>query len=210
MEGSLSAWPGLSLSQMRLLGVPLGCLRLLSLSFPSFFSVEILSFLSPCPLTFPLNTEMTPGIKRKNASNIKQRLEIERHPSRSQEIPETRFSWQGDFKLHILQSGSAVALFGVAASDRGRLWHRVPLGPRARLRLHAGCTGISPEICKRIVYNVVRASLPQEPTRHSDSGCSGLWGSKGGCPSSLGCTRLPGPLWSPPSLKGGYSSQSPS
>lgn len=69
------------------------------------FSREILSFLSPCPLTSLLNTETTPGIKCKGSTNIKQRLEIERHPSRSQEIPETRFSWQGDFKLHTLQSG---------------------------------------------------------------------------------------------------------
>lgn len=69
------------------------------------FSIESLSFLSPCPLTSLPNAERTPGIKYKSSGNRKQRLETELQPHPKPGNSSALVLGARDFKLHILQSG---------------------------------------------------------------------------------------------------------
>ena len=103
------------------------------------FSTEILSFLSPCPLASLPNTGTTPGIKCKRSTNTKQRLEIECHSSRSQEIPETGSHGKGT-SSYIFFSLANQLHFSVWGLRQGLPVPRGCLrGSQAHIRLHAGC-----------------------------------------------------------------------
>lgn len=123
------------------------------------FLLRVFHSFLPAPSPLP-NAERTPGIKYKRSTSRKQRLETERQPSPSQEIPEPWFSWQGT-SSYIFCSLANWLYFSVCGLRQGL---PMPRGCLWALRPILGCTQpvlwISCKICKCMVYNVVRASRP--------------------------------------------------
>lgn len=105
------------------------------------FSIESLSFLSPCPLTSPPNAERTPGIKYKSSTNRKQRLETELQPLPKPGNSSALVLGARDFKLHICAVWlTGCTFFSVRLKTGSAYATRVPLGSETHIRLHTGCT----------------------------------------------------------------------